>query len=65
MSPVRYELGFYIPEDGILQSHCRGSSESYKHCDTLCPYVPHTEAHSARPLADTSHITSHDGLAVT
>jgi hypothetical protein len=21
MFPVRYELGFYIPEDGILQSH--------------------------------------------
>jgi hypothetical protein len=21
MSPVRYELGFYIPEDGILHSH--------------------------------------------
>jgi hypothetical protein len=23
VSPVRYELGFYIPEDGILHSHCR------------------------------------------
>jgi hypothetical protein len=23
MSPVRYELGFYIPEDGILYSHGR------------------------------------------
>jgi hypothetical protein len=23
MSPVRYELGFYIPEEGILHSHCR------------------------------------------
>jgi hypothetical protein len=23
VSPVRYELGFYIPEDGILQAkHC-------------------------------------------
>jgi hypothetical protein len=21
VSPVRYELGFYIPEDGILHSH--------------------------------------------
>jgi hypothetical protein len=22
VSPVRYELGFYIPEDDILHSHC-------------------------------------------
>jgi hypothetical protein len=22
MSPVKYELGFYIPEDDILHSHC-------------------------------------------
>jgi hypothetical protein len=30
MSPVRYELGFYIPEDGILYSH---------HCENLKPYI--------------------------
>jgi hypothetical protein len=29
MSPVRYELGFYIPEDDILHSHCRENLESY------------------------------------
>jgi hypothetical protein len=29
MSPVRYELGFYIPEDGILHSHRRENLESY------------------------------------
>jgi hypothetical protein len=23
VSPVKYELGFYVPEDGILHSHCR------------------------------------------
>jgi hypothetical protein len=23
VSPVRYELGFYIPEDGILHGHSR------------------------------------------
>jgi hypothetical protein len=23
MSPLRYELGFYNPEDDILHSHCR------------------------------------------
>jgi hypothetical protein len=29
MSPVRYELGFYIPEDAILRSHCRENLKSY------------------------------------
>jgi hypothetical protein len=29
MSPVRYELGFYIPEDGILHSHSRENLKSY------------------------------------
>jgi hypothetical protein len=27
--PVKYELGFYIPEDGILHSHCRENLKSY------------------------------------
>jgi hypothetical protein len=27
--PVRYELGFYIPEDGILHSHRSGNFKSY------------------------------------
>jgi hypothetical protein len=27
--PVKYELGLYIPEDGILHSHCRGYLNSY------------------------------------
>jgi hypothetical protein len=29
MSPVKYKLGFYIPEDTILHSHCRKSLKSY------------------------------------
>jgi hypothetical protein len=29
MSPVKYELGFYIPEDGILHSHRREILKSY------------------------------------
>jgi hypothetical protein len=29
VSPVKYELGFYIPEDGILYSHRRGNLKSY------------------------------------
>jgi hypothetical protein len=29
MSPVRYELGINIPEDGILHSHRRENPKSY------------------------------------
>jgi hypothetical protein len=29
VSPVKYELGFYIPEDDILHSHCREDLKSY------------------------------------
>jgi hypothetical protein len=29
MSPVRYKLGFYITEDGILHSHRRENFQSY------------------------------------
>jgi hypothetical protein len=29
VSPVKYELGFYIPEDDILHSHCHGNLQSY------------------------------------
>jgi hypothetical protein len=32
MSSVRYELGFYIPEDGILHSYRLESLKSYKLC---------------------------------
>jgi hypothetical protein len=29
MSPMKYELGFYIPEDDIRHSHRRESLKSY------------------------------------
>jgi hypothetical protein len=29
MSPVKYELDFYIPEDGILHSHRRENLRSF------------------------------------
>jgi hypothetical protein len=29
VSPVKYELSFYIPEDAILHSHCRENLKSY------------------------------------
>jgi hypothetical protein len=30
VSPVKYELDFYIPEDDILHSHCCENLKSYK-----------------------------------
>jgi hypothetical protein len=29
VSPVRYELGLYMPEDGIFRSHSRDNLKSY------------------------------------
>jgi hypothetical protein len=29
VSPVKYELCFYIPDDDILHSHCRENLKSY------------------------------------
>jgi hypothetical protein len=29
VSPVKYELAFYIPENRILHSHCREKLKSY------------------------------------
>jgi hypothetical protein len=34
VSPVRYELGSYIPEDGILHSHCRENLKSEPLCSS-------------------------------
>jgi hypothetical protein len=34
VSPVRYELGFYIPEDDILHSHRHGYIRSYLNRET-------------------------------
>jgi hypothetical protein len=31
VSPVKYVLSFYIPEDDILHSHCRENLKSYIH----------------------------------
>jgi hypothetical protein len=30
VSPVKYEIGFYISDDDILHSHCRDSLKSYE-----------------------------------
>jgi hypothetical protein len=37
VSPVRYEQGFYIPEDGTLRIHRREKLESYILSSHLMP----------------------------
>jgi hypothetical protein len=37
VSPVKYELGFYIPEDDILHSHRRENLKSYITSTSLPP----------------------------
>jgi hypothetical protein len=39
VSPVRYELGFYIPEDAIFHSHCREHLKSYKDMSNQILYL--------------------------
>jgi hypothetical protein len=36
VSPVRYELGSYIPEDGNLHSHYRENLKSYSLTYVIC-----------------------------
>jgi hypothetical protein len=38
VSPVRYELGFYIPEDGILHSHRHEHLKCYTAKDSFLSY---------------------------
>jgi hypothetical protein len=38
--PVRCELGFYIPEDGILHNHRRENLKSYYCCVVACIRLP-------------------------
>jgi hypothetical protein len=39
VSPVKYELGFYIPEDDILHSYHRENLKSYIHDTGVCSAV--------------------------
>jgi hypothetical protein len=39
MFPVRYELGFYIPEDGILHSYCPENFKSLIDSDVIIRYL--------------------------
>jgi hypothetical protein len=44
VSPVKYELGFYIPEDGILHIHCRENLKPYmkKESNDIIGFDPET-----------------------
>jgi hypothetical protein len=55
VSPVRYELDFYIPEDDIFHNHRRENlkSHSVQLCDSSRPAVFDTSVHAARkPVHD-------------
>jgi hypothetical protein len=64
VSPVKYELGFYIPEDGILHNHRRGNLKSYR-CYVIsvqmCKYTADSYfTYPCLPLADNfRHICLH------
>jgi hypothetical protein len=49
VSPVRYELGFYIPEDGILHSHRRENLKSYRIGPCLRTKVPREDTEGILP----------------
>jgi hypothetical protein len=40
MSPVKYELEFYIPEGAILHSHRRENLKSYVRAYIRSPHTP-------------------------
>jgi hypothetical protein len=52
VSPVKYKLGFYVPEDDILHSHCRESIKSYK----TFLYFFNATVHISRECIDIVHI---------
>jgi hypothetical protein len=54
VSPVKYELGFYIPEDDILHSHCREDLKSYI---TLTPQILHNLYRTLKPERLQRHIS--------
>jgi hypothetical protein len=37
VSPVKYELDFYVPEDDILHSYRRENLKSYNQCEVSVP----------------------------
>jgi hypothetical protein len=59
VSPVKYELSFYIPEDGVLYSHRLENLKSYIECDGLYEGVSSSTATFTVTL---SHFLSRQGM---
>jgi hypothetical protein len=55
MSPVRYELSFYIPEDDFLHSLCRENLKSYR----ICPLAAYVPAPASACLYETSDVVNY------
>jgi hypothetical protein len=52
VSPVKYELVFYIPEDDIIYGHRRGNLTSYRLlCSSFAVSVPEGKTHEERVTA--------------
>jgi hypothetical protein len=55
VSPVKYELGFYIPKDDIPHSYCRETLISYN-AILVCCFVSKPEA-AREILAMSAHVS--------
>jgi hypothetical protein len=59
---MKYELGFYIPKDGILHSHCRENPKSYKTdwVQTMTEHLDKSVTESSQtPIQIKLHLMSH------
>jgi hypothetical protein len=68
VSPVKYELGFYIPEDDILHSHRRENLKSYilRQMFTKVPGETDVSIFKSANIYQTTEIhTSDDSTAAT
>jgi hypothetical protein len=59
VSPVKYELGFFIPEDTVLHGHRRENLKSYTEIKlALCPcpvFATATDTNGEVELIDASY----------
>jgi hypothetical protein len=59
VSPVKYKLGFYIPKDDILHSHCREHRKSYIGTYTVvCVKVPNGSCYSTSSVNGRREVSS-------
>jgi hypothetical protein len=61
VSPVKYELGFYVPEDGTLHSHPRENLNPYNNVE--CSFVFYSQTSGTEHLAFSHyHIIAPDNV---